>query len=123
MMCGDASHASRCYRMVGCRCNGYRARSVDRRGLRMGANIYIYCPSGEEGAIRGELEDDVEAFFGDAAEFVGALGGVPGFNLDFELADGEDVEAWVVRLRDFLKEANARPSTFFDVFPEGWEPG
>jgi hypothetical protein len=30
-----------------------------------------------------------------------------GFNLDFELADGEDLESWVVRLREFLKQANA----------------
>ena len=89
----------------------------------MATDIYIYCPSGEEGAIRGDLEDDVEEFFGDAARFSGAGSGVMGFNLDFELAAGEDVESWVVRLRDFLIQANARPSTFFEVFPDGWEPG
>lgn len=88
----------------------------------MPTDVYIYCPSGEEGAIRGDLEYDLEDFFGAAARFSGG-GGVPGFNLDFELADGEDVEAWVVRLRDFLIQANARPSTFFEVFPDGWEPG
>ena len=88
----------------------------------MPTDIYIYCLSGEEGAIRGDLEYDVEEFFGAAARFSGARGGVPGFNLDFELADGEDVEAWVVRLRNFLKQENARPSTFFEVFPDGWKP-
>jgi hypothetical protein len=89
----------------------------------MGTSIYIYCPSGEEGALRGDLEDDVEGFLGDAAEFVGGGSGVQGFNLDFELAEDEDVELWIGRLREFLKQANARPSTFFEVFPEDWEPG
>lgn len=89
----------------------------------MGTEIYIYCPSGEEGAIRGDLEDEVEGFFGNAAMLTGAGGGLQGFNLDFELAEDQDVDVWVARLRDFLKQANARPSTFFDVYPEDWKPG
>jgi hypothetical protein len=89
----------------------------------MGACIYIYCPTGEQGAMRGDLEDEVEEFFGGAAECVGGGSGVQGFNLDFELADGQDVESWVIGLREFLQQANARPSTFFEVFPENWKPG
>jgi hypothetical protein len=89
----------------------------------MVTDIYIYCPSGEAGACRGDLEYEVEEFFGSAARFSGAGSGERGFNLDFELADGEDVESWVVRLREFLQRADARPGTFFEVFPEDWEPG
>ncbi len=89
----------------------------------MGTSIYIYCPTGEEGANRGDLEYEAEGFFGGAAKVTGGGGGSDGFNLDFELADGEDVDSWVVRLREFLLQANARPSTYFDVFPEEWEPG
>ena len=85
--------------------------------------IYIYCPSHGEGACRSDLEDAVEEFFGTAAEFSGGGSGNRGFNLDFELADGEDVEAWVVRLREFLKQIQARAGTLFEVFPDDWQPG
>jgi hypothetical protein len=89
-------------------------------------DVYIYSPpptEGVEGACRSDLEDAVEEFFGSAAEMTGAGSGSLGFNLDFALADGEDVESWVARLREFLKQANARPGTVFEVFPDGWEPG
>jgi hypothetical protein len=89
----------------------------------MGANIYVYCPAGEPGLSRSDLEDELEAFFGDAAEDVGAGSGVPGFNLDYELADGEDPEQWADRLREFLRQAGVRPGTVFEVFADGWQPG
>lgn len=88
----------------------------------MATSIYIYCPSGEEGATRGTLEYDLEEFFGSAAECVGGGSGTKGFNIDFELADNEDVEAWVHRLRQFLQQARVRPSTYFVVYPDDWEP-
>jgi hypothetical protein len=86
-------------------------------------SIYIYCPAGEEGAARCDLEDDLEEFFGSAAECVGGGSGVKGFNIDFELADGEDVELWVSRLRQFLQQMRVRPSTYFSVYPDDWEEG
>lgn len=92
----------------------------------MPTDIYIYSPpsvEGVEGACRSDLEDALEDFFDRAAESTGAGSGALGFNLDYALADGEDVEAWVARLRAFLRQANARPGTAFDVFPTGWEPG
>jgi hypothetical protein len=90
----------------------------------VGVSIYIYFPAASEGAGRNDLEDDLEEdFFSGAAELTGAGSGVSGSNLDFELADGEDVEQWVIRLRDYLRQGEARPGTFFEVFPEGWEPG
>jgi hypothetical protein len=88
----------------------------------MPAEIFIPCPSGEEGAIRGDLEYDVEEFFGTVARFNGG-GGVPGVNLDLELVAGEDVETWVVHLQDFLKQVNARPNTLFEIFPLGGRVG
>jgi hypothetical protein len=89
----------------------------------MATSIYLYCPSGEDGAIRADLEIDIENFFGRAAENVGGGGGTAGFNIDFELAPSEDVESWVARLRDFLPKVDARPGTYFEVFPDGWQPG
>ena len=50
----------------------------------MATCLYIYCPSGEDGAIRCDLEIDIENFFGQAARNVGGGGGEAGFNLDFE---------------------------------------
>jgi hypothetical protein len=89
----------------------------------MGANIYIYCPSDHPGLARCDLEEELEAFFGDAAEDVGAGGGAPGFNLDYELAEGEDPDAWADRLREFLKQVGVRSGTVFEVFADGWQPG
>ena len=90
----------------------------------MATDIFIYCPAGDEGgAIRGDLEYAVEEFFGEAAESTGGGGGVDGFHLDFELCAGQDVDSWVMRLREFLKQAGAGPRTFFEVYAEDWKPG
>jgi hypothetical protein len=87
------------------------------------ANIFVYCPSGTDGLARCDLEGELEAFFGDAAEDCGAGTGIKAFNLDYELAEGEDPHAWADRLKPFLESIGARPGTWFDVFPDGWEPG
>ena len=89
----------------------------------MPANIYIYCPVGKKGLSRADLAEELEEFFGDAAEDCGAGSGKAGFNLDYELADGEDPHAWGDRLKRFLKRIGVQPGTKFDVFPDGWKPG
>ena len=89
----------------------------------MAANIYVYCPVGTDGLSRCDLEEELEAFFGSAAEDCGAGTGIAGFNLDFELAEGEDPHAWADRLKPYLASIGVRPGTKFDVFPDGWEPG
>ncbi len=89
----------------------------------MAANILIYCHSGEQGCDRSDLEEELEKFFGEAAENCGAGGGCAGFNLDYELADGEDPHAWANRLKPFLVSIGVRPRTVFDLFPDGWKPG
>lgn len=89
----------------------------------MAANIYVYCPTGPAGLGRSDLEDELEGFFGDAAEDCGAGSGIDGFNLDYELADDEDPHAWADRLKPFLASIGVRAGTAFDVFPDGWEPG
>jgi hypothetical protein len=88
----------------------------------VGANIYIYCPSGVTGLARCDLEEALEAFFGGAAEDVGAGSGNAVFNLDYELAEGEAADAWADRLKVFLESIGVRPGTVFEVFPDGWEP-
>lgn len=90
----------------------------------MATDIYVYCPACDEESFRGDLEYDLEEFFGTAAANIGAGGGVDGFNLDYALRAGEDVEAWVARLRQFLAASEvAGPSTFFEVFPDGYKEG
>ncbi len=89
----------------------------------MSADVYIYCQAGEEGAARADLEYDLEAFLGPAGEITGGGSGVEGFNIDLALAAGEDLELWIGRLKEFLQRAAVRQSTFFEVFPAGWEPG
>ena len=87
------------------------------------ANIYIYCPSAVPGLDRDGLEEELESFSGDAAEDSGAGGGGAGFNLDYDLVDGEGPHAWADRLMPFLANIGVRAGTVFDVFPDGWEPG
>ena len=89
----------------------------------MAANIYIYCPSGTEGLARCDLEDELEAFFGNAAMDSGAGSGLAGFNLDYDLTESENPDVWADRLKPFLASVGVRLGTFFDVFPEGWIPG
>jgi len=93
----------------------------------VGAEIYINCfdePVWGHGAIRGNLEWDLEEFFGGAASQCGGSSGTEGFNLDFELAEGENLDHWVSRLREYLQQ---RPKTgrltYFDALPEDWAPG
>jgi hypothetical protein len=89
----------------------------------MAANIYVYCPSGGDGLTRCDLEVELEAFFSAAAEDCGAGGGKMGFNLDYELAEGEDPNKWADRLKPFLAGIGVRPGTFFTVYVDDWEPG
>ena len=88
----------------------------------MAVTIDINFPSGPEGAGRFDLEKALENFFGAAAELVGGTGGAAGWELSFELAAGEDAEAWVARLCDFLRAADVRRGTWLAVFPDAWEP-
>lgn len=89
----------------------------------MGAKIYVYCPSGVPGLDRCDLEEELEAFFGGAAEDVGAGSGNTGFNLDYELVEGEDPDLWADRLKPFLERIGVRRGTVFEVFVHGWQPG
>jgi hypothetical protein len=89
----------------------------------MAANIFVYCPAGADGLDRDALEDELDAFFSAAAEDCGAGAGITGFNLDYELAAGEDPHAWADRLKAFLAKIGVLRGTKFDVFPDGWEPG
>ena len=89
----------------------------------MGAKIHIYCPNGGPGAARGDLEFDLEEFFGAAARIAGGGSGVQGYNIDLELAEDADWEQWVARLPAFLRQQEVRPGTWFNVFPPDWEPG
>jgi hypothetical protein len=87
------------------------------------ANLYLYCPADGDGPSRCDLEEELETFFGRAAEDSGAGSGLGVFNLDFDFAPGQDPHAWADRLKLFLANLGVPPGTYFDVFPDGWEPG
>ncbi|MCA9620179.1 MAG: hypothetical protein KC731_14245 [Myxococcales bacterium] len=87
------------------------------------AHIYVYCGTDDDGLDRADLEAALEEFFGGRGEECGGGSGVHGFNVDFELATGEDPHPWVERLKSFLVQLGVSRSTYFDVFPEGWGPG
>ena len=89
----------------------------------MPANIYFYVPAADDGPDREDVAEELEAFFGTAAEDCGAGAGAGGFNLDYELTDCEDPHAWADRLKPFLAGLGAPPGTAFTVFPDGWELG
>jgi hypothetical protein len=89
----------------------------------MGGNIYVYVPATDDGLDREDLADELEAFFGDAAEDCGAGSGKGGFNLDFELVEGSDVNAWADRLKPFLARLKIPRGSAFTVFPDEWELG
>jgi hypothetical protein len=87
------------------------------RRTTVAANIYVYCPAGAGGLSRCDLEEALERFFGCAAEDCGAGTGATGFNLEYELAEGEDPHAWADRLKPFLASIGVRPGTSSMCFP------
>jgi hypothetical protein len=89
----------------------------------MSARIYVYVPAADEGPHRADLANELEAFFGAAAGDCGGGSGVRSFNLDYELADGEDPHVWADRLKPFLAGLGVPPGTAFTVFPDGWALG
>jgi hypothetical protein len=88
----------------------------------VGAKLYVYSPSGQPGLDRSDLEAVLEEFFDGAAEDVGAGSGQAGFNLDYELREGEVPQMWADRHRDFLRSIGVCPGTVLEVFADGWEP-
>lgn len=88
----------------------------------MAVTIEITFPHATQGAGRDELEDRLEDFFGPAAEMVGSGGGAEGSDLLFELAEGEEAEAWIDRLCEFLRAKGVRRGTWLAVFPDDWTP-
>jgi hypothetical protein len=89
----------------------------------MAANIYIYFPTTDDGPDREDIAEELEVFFDGAAEDCGAGCGSGGFNLDYEMTDGEDPHAWADRLKPFLAGIGVPRGTAFTVFRDGWELG
>jgi hypothetical protein len=89
----------------------------------MAALINVYIPAADNGMDRENLAEELEAFFSDAAEECGAGTGRAGFNLDYELADGEAADAWADRLKPFLVGLEVPRGSAFTVFPDEWELG
>ena len=87
-------------------------------------DIFLFFPDDDDAQpIRGDFEWELEELFGDAAINTCGEGGKDGLLLAYELQDGQDVGAWVARLRELLGRTRAGPGTFFEVFPDDWGPG
>ncbi len=89
----------------------------------MSTDIYIYGPAEDDGLERDDLEDALRGLLGPAGRLTGAGSGVGGYNVDLTLAAGENLEVWIARLADLLRQLGAGPGTFFEVYPTGWKPG
>lgn|GEM_PF-4277064 len=68
----------------------------------MAANVYLYVPASDDGPDREGIVDEMEAFFGGAAEECGAGAGADGFNLDYAFTPHQDPHVWADRLKPFL---------------------
>ena len=91
----------------------------------MSVDIVILMPVAPKGAGDSELLRWLADFFGPSAEFLGygcSLDGTRDLSFNYKLADGEDVDAWVARLCDFLRSIKADRGTFLALYPEGWRP-
>ena len=86
----------------------------------MATEVFIYSkrssPALEEG--RGGLEEDLEEFLAGAGEVTGGGGGDRGWNVDLEIWG--DVEPWLERLCQFLRDWGVPGDTYLCIFPAGW---
>ena len=88
----------------------------------MSVTFRVWCPHGGD-KIRGDLECDLEDFFGAEGEVAGGGGWPGGFDVDMELAADEGWKAWVPRLGRMLRELGYPLGTSIEVFPPDWEEG
>jgi hypothetical protein len=64
---------------------------------------------------RDELEDDINDFLSDKGFVIGAGAGIDGWNLDIEIFDGNDSEAVLDDLKDFLRNWPVPDDAHLDV--------
>jgi hypothetical protein len=86
----------------------------------MGVAITIAFAAGTAEASVLELEGALKGFLGAAGEVTCCGGAMDAWSVTLELAVGENVEAWIARLCEFLRKAGVRRRTFLAVFTEGW---
>src|SRR5262245_33672364 len=90
----------------------------------MSTDIYIYGGIDSDAELyRDVLEDGLRGLLKGAGQLTGAGSGVEAFNVDVSLADGQDVDSWIVQLLELLKRLGAGPRTFFELYPSGWKEG
>lgn len=87
----------------------------------MGGEFSISGPPGGDRNERARVEDEIDELLGTAGENVGAGSGIKGWDLSYELDNGEDLDEWVGRIVARLRELGVRPGTFVGVFPLNWE--
>lgn len=78
------------------------------------AEIFLYS-SLDLREARGNLEDDLSDFLGEAGEVTGGGSGTHGWNIDLQVSD-EALPGLLEKLTEFLTEWGVPPDTHFDVW-------
>ena len=90
----------------------------------MPAQLHIYSGDALDRDL-SELEADLESWLGNAGEITGTGSGRLGWNIDVELADGQNIERCVAQLFAALSSSpvGVPRDTYFRVFPPVWVEG
>jgi len=88
----------------------------------MSVTFRVWCPSNGN-KIRGDLEFDLEDFFGAAGMISGGGGWPGGFDVDVDVAEEMGWEARVAPLKQFLRESDYPMGIYIEVFSPDWEEG
>jgi hypothetical protein len=76
------------------------------------------------GQSRGDLEDDIQDYFGKSVEVTGGGHGRDGWNVDLALLDEDaDVHRFANNLVEFLQKWGAPGDTYLKVFKSDWKEG
>jgi hypothetical protein len=90
--------------------------------------IYIYSKQSSptlEREGRFGLEDDLEAFLAGVGEVTGGGSAtkVCQWNIDLELTADAELETWIARISDFLRNWGVPEDTHFVIVPDDWAKG
>ena len=81
--------------------------------------VYLNCSTALD-EPRGNLEDDLDDFLGDAGEVTGGGGGERGWNIDFEITN-QEFDNLLPELLVFLTRWGVPRNAYLKIYPDDWE--